>query len=341
MNPSLAIVLVAILNQGYWIGGQPGEITLQWAAKSDTPAAEVHWQLQFGDARLGTGQVALPSGSKQAKLTITPPAVRETCDVECLFTLKQADNGKALGQARTTLHIYPDDLLTKAASRLGGKSLAVWDRAEGLPSLLKQVKVPFTRIDDESNLQLANYDIIIVGQDQLTERPFGQATLVGHAQDGASVLVLRQTHVKTLAGYALQKRALPEKLTWRDGSVLLQHLRARALAKNDDAWAIQLPADEPALELVYWPREVAGKEPTPIDALMVSKTLGRGRIVLCQIPFGDWKGDPLAQLFVGDSLDYLCTRPEPTPPPSRRPRPITSRPAPELPQLLDPVKVLP
>ncbi len=260
MNPSLAIVLVAALNQGYWIGGQPGEVTLQWAAKSDTPAAEVQWQLQSGDARLGTGQVALPSGAKQAKLTITPPAVRETCDVECLITIEQADNGKTLGQARLTLHIYPVDLLTKVASRLGGKSLAVWDRADGLPSLLKQVKVPFTRIDEESNLQLANYDIIIVGQDQLTERPFGQATLVGHAQDGASVLVLRQTRVKTLAGYALQKRALPEKLTWRDGSVLLQHVPGRALPRNEDQWAIQLPADEPALNWFIGQQEVAGKE---------------------------------------------------------------------------------
>jgi len=62
-----AIVLIAVLNQGYWIGGQPGEIGLQWAAKSEMPAAVVHWRLQFGDRQIGAGQIALPAGAREAK----------------------------------------------------------------------------------------------------------------------------------------------------------------------------------------------------------------------------------------------------------------------------------
>jgi len=339
--PPAALVLIALLNQGHWIGGQPGEINLQWSAKSDLPAAVVEWQLQYGDTQLGTGRVALKSGAKQATLTITPPPVRALCEVECSFNVKAADTGKTIIKTRTTLHIYPADLLAKVGARLGAKSLAVWDRADGLPAILKDAKIPFTRLDDESNLQFTKYDILVVSQDQLRERPFGQASLLGHVQNGTSLLVLRQIRVKTVAGYALQRRTVPAKLTWREGAGLLAHLRTRELSTGEDAWAIQLPADEPALELVYWPREVRSAEPAPIDALLVSKTLGQGRVVLCQIPLGNWKQDPLAQLFLADALEYLSSRPEPTPPPSRRPPPPTPPPSPRVPQLLDPVKVSP
>jgi len=339
VNPA-AVILIAMLNQGYWIGGQPGEISLQWSATADMPAALVQWKLSYGDAQLGTGQVAWKAGAKGATIAITAPAVRALSDVECSFIVKRADTGQTIAQAHTTLHLYPSDLLAKLAERLGDKSLAVWDKADGLPTILKVAKVPFTRLDDEASLQFTHYEIIIVGPDQLVERPFGQTKLLGHAQNGASVLVLRQSRAKTLAGYALQKRALPARLTWREGAGLLEHLRTRQLTAGEEAPAVQLPADEPALELVYWPREVRSAEPAPIDALLVSKTMGRGRIVLCQIPLGDWKRDPIAQLFLADALDYLATRPEPTPPPSRRPATITL-PSPSVPQLLDPAPASP
>ena len=64
---------------------------------------------------------------------------------------------------------------------------------------------------------------------------------------------------------------------------------------------MQLPADEPALEIAFWPREIPGKEPVPIDALVVTKTLGKGRIVLCQVPLGPWQSDPRSQLFLVDA----------------------------------------
>ena len=41
--------------------------------------------------------------------------------------------------------------------------------------------------------------------------------------------------------------------------------------------------------------------------------------MLCQLPLGPWDEDPRSQLFLGNLMSYLATRPEPTPPPSRRP----------------------
>jgi hypothetical protein len=333
MNYS-AILLIAMLNQGHWIGGQPGEVSLRWTIESGMPAAEVEWRMTYGDATLGSGRMALPAGAKQATLKIVPPQVRVQSEANLLFVVKQADNGKKITEAHASVQLYPDKLLEGLAARIGGKSLAVIDRPDGLPLLLNDVKIPFKRLDDESNLNFTKFDILIVAQDQLKDRPFGQSALLSQASNGASLLVLRQTGVKAVAGYPIRRRAVSAKLAWREGQSLLEHLRARGMNEAEDAWALQLPADEPALELVYWPRETPGTEPTPIDAILVAKTLGRGKLVLCQVPLGDWKQDPVAQLFLADALEYLAGRAEPTPAPSHRP-PTVVVPIAPAPQLLD------
>jgi hypothetical protein len=89
---------------------------------------------------------------------------------------------------------------------------------------------------------------------------------------------------------------------------------------------VQLPADEAALEIGYYPREVPGVRPAPIDAVLLSKSTGKGRIVLCQIALGDWDRDPRSRIFLSNALDYLSTRPQPTPPPSQRPTPRQAAP---------------
>ena len=45
------------------------------------------------------------------------------------------------------------------------------------------------------------------------------------------------------------------------------------------------------LEIAWWPREVPGTEPVEMDALVFSKSIGAGRIVVCQLPLGDWRTD--------------------------------------------------
>ena len=334
-----AIVIITLLNQGFWFGGQQGEIGVEWTAERGRADAVVQWELNCGLAPLAAGRVALPADPKLVKIRLSPPAVRVVTDAELVYRVKRADNGKLLAEGHAAIHIYPNDLLASLAARLGGKSLAVWDEPDGLPALLKEAKIPFTRIADESGLQLRRYDILVVGVDQLTDRPFAQAKLLGQVESGMSALVLRQSRVKSLAGYPLHQRPAPDKLVWRDRQTVLQHVRARALTVGQESLAIRLPADEPALELVYWPRENPGIQPVPIDALLVAKTLGRGRIVLCQVPLGPWKEDPLAQGLLVDSVDYFAAAPEPTLPPSRRPRTlqVQIRP-PQQNQILDPVE---
>jgi hypothetical protein len=101
-------------------------------------------------------------------------------------------------------------------------------------------------------------------------------------------------------------------------------LKSWILGDAPELLPIELPADEAALELAYWPPEIAATVPVPIDAMIAVKSVGSGRIVFCQLPMGDWTSDPRSQLFLYNALNYLSTRPEPTPRPSERP---TTRPA--------------
>jgi len=223
------------------------------------------------------------------------------------------------------LHLFPADLTSDWPKRVGDRKLAVWDAPDGLPRTLAAAKVPFTRVDGLAGV-MDRPNLILVGPDRIDDSAFVQGPLVNLARAGSSVAVFEQKRPSVLAGYTVTRReaALAPGVRFRTGHPLFAGLDEADLARwiTGDAgtlWPVQLPADEPALELAYWPREVAGEQPAPIDALLVTKSLGRGRIVLCQLPLGPWDEDPRSQLFLGNLMSYLATRPEPTPPPSRRP----------------------
>jgi hypothetical protein len=220
-----------------------------------------------------------------------------------------------------------------------GKRIFVWDQppgtedalitsliggqSAGLARVLDAAGVRCTAIQRPSDLPLTTADIILVGPDRIEAGAFVQSPLLNQAEAGANVLMFAQSHPRILAGYNLLRRAAPKRLDWRETHPLLEGFQPEDLqswltGQSNDVWAVQLPADEPALEIGYWPRETPGREPVPIDALLLTKAVGKGRIVLCQIPLGPWGSDPRSQLLLRNALGYLATRPEPTPPPSRR-----------------------
>ena len=192
--------------------------------------------------------------------------------------------------------------------------------------------------------------MLIVGADQIADQPFAQSTMLHYVENGTAVLVLRQTRLHALAGYpvvqrqtsriptakesisspptgapptsaaALSVSASGSNLVWREHEPLLQNLLTRPVPAGENEFAIRLPPDEPALEMVYWPSEAPAEKPVAIDALLVAKSLSRGKLLLCQVPLGSWKTDPIAQLFLSDAIDYLKAPVEPTLPPSRAPR---------------------
>jgi len=322
MKTTLLIVLLT--HQGYWLGGQEQTISVQWAVDQPMPAANLQWGLMFGQVRLAGDEIKMPDGIGPAVVKLKIPPVRVRTQMQWAYRVRARDGGKELASGQQLLNVFPPISLDDTAARMIGRKLYVVDAPDGLPALLAAAKIDATRIADTDQLQLARADVLLIAANQLSDSPFAQAPLVEQAKAGAQVLILRQTKPTTLCGFALARRPVPPKLVWREEHPLFAFLDATDLQSwldgdSADLWAIRLPTDAPALEIAYWPRETPGRDPAPIDAVLAVEAIGKGRIVLCQLPLGSWNDDPRSQLFLVNALNYLLTRPEPTPPPSQRP----------------------
>jgi len=322
-----SLILVLLGNQGYWFGGAEGTITLQWAAGQLGDDLQVRWELTAGTARLARSSLAWKKEAAQVTLRIQPPTVRVRTALTWSYGVFDSAQ-KELARGQATIHVFPDTLTEGWAKLIADRRLLVWDKAEGLPKLLAQAKAPHTAVEGAGGLQFGTADAILVGGDQIEGSTFAQSPLLGQARNGASVMIFAQSQPSSLAGYALRERSAKGRLEWRMDHPLLRGLEAADarswLTGAATVRAVQLPPDEPAMEIAYWPAEAPGRAPAPLDALLLTKSIGKGRIVLCQIPLGDWRSDPRSQILLGSALDYLLTRPQPTPPPSQR---LTDRPA--------------
>lgn len=319
----LQIILVLLSNDGHWIGGQESTISIQWNLTAEQPTAVLIWELTAAEIRIAEGRLALPATENPSTIRLTPPAVRVRTSMRWMYRLIERDSRREITRGERTLHVYPSDILSDVGRPLDGKQVVVWDSSDDLSGILAQTLVKARTIKQASDLPLERVDMILVAPDQIGEGPFEQAALAGQAEAGAEVMVFQQKRPAALVGYPLVRRAVFPRLDWRTDHPLLRRLapddiQSWSAGADRDLWAIQLPADEPALEVVFWPRESPGEQPVPIDAMLVVKAVGQGRIVLCQFPLGPWRTDPRSQIFLANTLDYLATRPEPTPPPSRR-----------------------
>jgi hypothetical protein len=323
MTTQAATLLVVLLsNQGYWFGGQAGTIRVRWAMREQVPEAVLQWQLMFGSIRVAEDRVTLPADGQGSTIRVTPPAVRVPTQVRWVWQLCNRD-GDAIGSGEQVVHLYPEPTLEPLRERLRDRRIVVWDEAKGLPAALQQGKIPFVPIQKASELEFLAADIILVGPGQIDASAFSQTALAAQARAGRSVMVFEQHDPTRLDEYALLRRPAPHRVEMREGHPLLRDLAAEDVQSllggpSRDVWAVQLPANEPALEVIWWPRDVPGNETAPIDAILVTRRQGQGRIVLCQLPLEPWQQDPRSHILLRNALDYLLTRPEPTPRPSER-----------------------
>jgi hypothetical protein len=323
---AVTLLIVLLSNQGYWLSNQTGTVSVQWSAKAALPEADLLWELMIGPVPLAKGKVAMPADGKPAEVAIKCPEVRVRTNVRWVYRLHERASGKELEHDEMRLQLFPADLTNNWPALLRDKRLVIWDAADGLPQLFESAKVPFRRADDATRIE-RQAEIILVGEDQLDDSTFGQSAVVALAEAGASVMVFRQEKIWQLAGYPLSPRPMPTKLAWKLDHALFNQLSeadlqswlaTTATTQPSSLSAIQLPADEPALELAYWPRETPGKKPAPIEAAVIVKSVGTGRIVLFQLPLRDVQQDPRSQILLGNAIAYLLTSPQPTLRPSER-----------------------
>ena len=325
---AVTLLIVLLSNQGYWLSNQTGTVSVQWSAKAPLPEADLLWELMIGPVPLAKGKVAMPAGGKPADVAIKCPEVRVRTNVRWVYRLQERASGKDLEHGEARLQLFPSDLTTNWPALLRDKRLVIWDTPDRLPKLFESAKVPFHRADDATRIE-QQAEVILIGEDQLDDSTFGQSAVVAFAEAGASVMVLRQEKIAQLAGYALTPRPMPSKLAWKLDHPLFNELSeadlqnwlattTAAATQPSSLPAIHLPADEPALELAYWPRETPGKKPAPIEAAVIVKSVGTGRIVLFQMPLRDVQQDPRSQILLGNAIAYLLTPPQPTLRPSER-----------------------
>lgn len=323
------MLILLLSHQGYWLSGQDQTVTVRWVVKERMPAANLVWELGLGAVKLDGGAVAM-NADLPATVTIKLRDVRVRTKLRWSYQLVQRDGKKVLESGEMAVFQFPSNLTENWPSRLQkrafegleAKNLVVWDDADGLPKILEKAKVPFTRASNLSKV-LDRPDMILVGADQIDDSVFSQGPLLGFAHAGASVAVFEQRRPERLVKYALARRELPAAIGFKTGhplfdGLLPEDLQSWVAGAAAEVRAVQLPPDEAALELAWWPPEVPVDRPRPIDALIVTKTTGDGRIVLCQLPLGPWGEDPRSQVFLGNLLSYLATRPQPTPGPSQR-----------------------
>ncbi len=222
--------------------------------------------------------------------------------------------------------------------RIGERRLTVIDADGDLSAALAAAKVPFHRETSAAALELASPDLVIVAPDQLTDRLFDGAPLLPLAQSGVNVLLFAQHAPRTLLDLPTVSRVPATSLRWMTDHPLLADLPPDVLdalmappngAPRTHRAAMRPPANAPAVAIGAWPPETPsddrGSVDAEVDAVVVAESIGRGRAVFCQLPFGRFDEDPRAAIFLSNAIDYLLAGH----PPIQRPgdRPIAARPA--------------
>lgn len=335
MKEICAVLIITLSTQGYWFGGREGTVSLHWPVKEENREAVLIWELLYGNIKIKTGRFAIEVGEKPIEIKIKTPEVRVRTSMRWECRLEEKKSGEVIAKGTASINLFPQDIITKLPRILEDRSIMVCDQVQDLAGFLGKNRVPFRTAHDISAFQTAQPDIILIGPDQIREGVFRQVPVISQVESGSRVLILAQHKTKTLAGYPLVYRTVPRRGFERRTHPLLKGfwtsdlLSLPAMGK-DGCMGIRLPADEPVLKIAWWQpeiqtwlepeiqSEIPGWYPVPVDAMIISKTIGKGRLVLCQIPLGPWKDDPRTQMFLGNALEYLSGTIEPTLRPSKR-----------------------
>jgi len=317
----LIVLLLTFAHGGHWLGGRTESLSIAWPAESGMPAATLHWECTVGPVALASGNAEMPDAAHPLTVSLSVPHVRITTRVHFSCIARDKVSDKQLAGGESNIVIYPDDLIGTFEKQYAGKRFSVLTRSESLKRLIDLARIRADSITNLSQLGLNQPDVLIVGPDELTSRPLQRPAILPMADQGCQVILLRQSNVDSVAGYRLTRREDVSNLNGKSDHPLLANLDSdtlQAWITHDPAMAVRLPAGDASLPIGFWHPEAASRSGLPVDALLVTKTVGTGRIVLCQLPADDWADDPRSQILLHNLLAYATTRPEPTPPPGRR-----------------------
>jgi hypothetical protein len=307
------------------VGGQEQSIELRWTVQQQMPDAVVIWNLSVAKTTLAEGQTKLPGADGKATIKLVAPKVRAQTDLQFTYRIVQANADRELATGTTTVHVFPDQL-NELAALTADTPLLVIDAAGALPAVLKAAGAKFDHNEDLSGLAATTQKIIVIGENRLSAEDPAAAALQALARGGASVLVLRQSAAVRVLQFERADRDV-SGYTVADEHPLLRHLPVEAwksfLAEPVRQPALAMPKDLAAVELVHGPVEAETVTSAPLDVLLMTQTLGAGRVVFCQLPLDQPAADARQQQLILNLIEYAQTRPQPTP--SRAERSIVQK----------------
>jgi hypothetical protein len=303
-----ALLIVLLSNDGYWLGGHSANVRFEPAPLA--PAGRVSWVLGFGDVRIASDSLDITPG-RTSTIRLALPSVRLRTRLRLAYEVSDVA-GKRIDAGEVVVQLFPDNLLRNAGSDLGRARLLVWgEEADALPTLLTRAGVPHRAVAGETTLRLLRPDVVLIPPGSMDSvRPEFRPALEALADGGASVIVFRQGGIKRIADYPLAARVASTPLRWRSDDPLLGSFSQEDLASlvppGSREMAIRLAPGDPSLKLAWWPppSEVSLPNGEALDAMLVVRAIGKGRLVLCQLPFGEWASDPRAQMFLCAALEY-------------------------------------
>jgi len=309
-----AAIIVLLSHGGYWVGGREQTIEIRWPIEQAMPDSVVWWELKTANVTLAADHVALAARDGKATIRIAVPAVREQTELRFVYRVVEANGIRELTSGESAVHAYADQLKDLATLTAADRLLVIDDESK-LPALLNTAGAAFDRADDAPITATAK--TIIVGENKLGENDPAIETLQAFARGGANVLVLKQTRAPRLWHYECADRDVTGYALDADHP-LLRHLPAEAwsslLSDSPRQVALSLKADEPALAVVHSPFESQGVNVAPLDALLLTRSIGTGRLVFCQLPLSDAATDARQQQLLVNLIEYARTPPQPTPP---------------------------
>jgi hypothetical protein len=329
MSTVASCLVILFSHGGHCFGGGPCAVSVTWKAEAQTPPAVVAWSLSYAGTAAASGKMLLESRGAPAQVALELPAVRDRTKFTWTYQLLRKDDGQLIEEGSREIHVYPPIAWTELRSKLDAARVLLLGGSSGLSRLLDNAQLRWQTVATPAELELRSADVILVAPDALARPGEGQAALLAIAARGAGVLVLAQSGLPTLTGLKTASHP-PAACQWRADHPLLAALPTPVWQSwletgATTAAAVTVPPTEPVLEVAYWPPMAESRALAPLDAAIVEKQVGRGRLILCQVPASADLDDPRTQLFLRTALEYLRTDPRPTP--ARAARLPASKPA--------------
>lgn len=303
-------ILIGFAFDGHWFGGQPYDISFTVPADAEVPRADLVWKIVVANTVLASGAIEVMRGHTH-QLTIELPPVRVRTTATWLYEFTQVTSDDFIEHGQHYLHLYPTDLLDSIAIPTDRRLVMVADASDSLVGVLNESGIPFERINEPTQMPLYRVDMVIVVANHDKPDGFAQTALLRIAGAGSTVLVLERIGTRGLFDLPFRRtRFLSGSVGEKQCPLLthieqitpdmLLHLKAGTDRSQEPTFYHSQPNTEADMEA-----DACLAEDDPLFALLSAYTIGRGELILAQIPFREWRSDPRSQLLLRNAILHL------------------------------------